>query len=339
MNIEITQHLDPNRWDAFCLAQGGNVFQSPHFAQICRDTRGCRMVSFFALSGHRVLASVGLTEIRHYPVLPGVVARRLVCYGGPLWENSPAGEDALVLLMQTILRSVSLPSYLYLEIRNFQDTSPIRSELQNLGLQYVPYLNYLVDLTLSSEQLWENLSKEKRRKIRKAERHELFLKETQSLEDLAWFYNLLVRRYREKGVPLVDGSHFQNHFEEFSKAGLMRLFLVEWKRRPVAGVMVLVYNRKAYEWYAVSDPGYHHLRPNDWRVWQVMQRLKADGITCFDFCGAGYPDQPYGVRQFKKTFGGRQVEWGRYLYLPRPSLYRLLMQLYRWRQKMVERGW
>lgn len=338
MNIEITQQLGDEAWDAFCLQQGGNVFQSPHFARICRDTRDCRVYPFFALADGKPVASVLFTEIRQYSALPGAVSTRLVCYGGALWEQGSSGEEAVAALLTTVLRAPGLPAHLFLEVRNFQDTGPIRTHLESLGLQYVPYLNYLLNLTLPETALWEHLSKEKRRKIRRAERNGLSLRESRDAADLDWFYRLLARRYREKGVPLVDRSHFQTHFQAYSQQGLMRLFLVEHKQQPIAGVIVLVYGGKAYEWYAASDPAFHRLRPNEWRVWKVVQILRSEGVTLYDFCGAGYPDQPYGVRQFKKTFGGREVEWGRYLYLPRPGLYRVLMQLYRWRQKMAEKG-
>jgi lipid II:glycine glycyltransferase (peptidoglycan interpeptide bridge formation enzyme) len=37
--------------------------------------------------------------------------------------------------------------------------------------------------------------------------------------------------------------------------------------------------------------------------------------------GAGSPDQPYGVRDFKAEFGGELVEHGRFLCVRKPMLY------------------
>ena len=39
--------------------------------------------------------------------------------------------------------------------------------------------------------------------------------------------------------------------------------------------------------------------------------------------GAGKPDEGYGVREFKSKFGGELLEHGRFLYICKPSLYRL----------------
>ena len=37
--------------------------------------------------------------------------------------------------------------------------------------------------------------------------------------------------------------------------------------------------------------------------------------------GAGEPDKPYGVREFKARFGGKEVEYGRFLFIAHPWLY------------------
>ena len=39
--------------------------------------------------------------------------------------------------------------------------------------------------------------------------------------------------------------------------------------------------------------------------------------------GAGVPDVPYGVRDFKSEFGGTMVEHGRFLNVCKPWLYRI----------------
>jgi lipid II:glycine glycyltransferase (peptidoglycan interpeptide bridge formation enzyme) len=39
--------------------------------------------------------------------------------------------------------------------------------------------------------------------------------------------------------------------------------------------------------------------------------------------GAGKPDEPYGVRDFKAEFGGELVERGRFLCIRKPLLYKI----------------
>ena len=53
----------------------------------------------------------------------------------------------------------------------------------------------------------------------------------------------------------------------------------------------------------------------------AIEYAKENHIPLFDFMGAGKPDEPYGVRDFKMEFGGEQVEYGRFLYLRKPMLF------------------
>ena len=39
--------------------------------------------------------------------------------------------------------------------------------------------------------------------------------------------------------------------------------------------------------------------------------------------GAGKPDENYGVREFKEKFGGELVEYGRFIRINNPLLYKL----------------
>jgi lipid II:glycine glycyltransferase (peptidoglycan interpeptide bridge formation enzyme) len=52
-----------------------------------------------------------------------------------------------------------------------------------------------------------------------------------------------------------------------------------------------------------------------------MQYAAENDYPLFDFMGAGSPDQPYGVRDFKAEFGGELVEHGRFLCIRKPMLY------------------
>ena len=58
-------------------------------------------------------------------------------------------------------------------------------------------------------------------------------------------------------------------------------------------------------------------------TYAAIEYAKQKDIPIFDFMGAGVPDKPYGVRDFKMEFGGEAVEFGRYLYVRKPLLYKI----------------
>ena len=52
--------------------------------------------------------------------------------------------------------------------------------------------------------------------------------------------------------------------------------------------------------------------PNDILIWETLRWACANGYKVFDYVGAGNPNKPYGVREFKKQMGGELVDYGRY---------------------------
>ena len=80
----------------------------------------------------------------------------------------------------------------------------------------------------------------------------------------------------------------------------------------IAGQIRLYYKDLAYAWYAGSDSDYFNKRPNDFLMWNVILWSKEKNHRTFDFGGAGTPNVPYGVRDYKLKFGGELVNYGRY---------------------------
>ena len=58
-------------------------------------------------------------------------------------------------------------------------------------------------------------------------------------------------------------------------------------------------------------------------TYAAMQYGSSHDLRRFDLMGAGKPDEPYGVRDFKSEFGGQLVEQGRFLYISHPLLYKI----------------
>ena len=105
--------------------------------------------------------------------------------------------------------------------------------------------------------------------------------------------------------------------------------------------MCPVFVEKAiYEWYVCGlDEEYKEQYPSVMATYAAIEYAKQKGIPMFDFMGAGVPDQPYGVRDFKMEFGGEAVEYGRYLHIRKPLLYKigkLGVKILKSRKKLIE---
>jgi len=76
--------------------------------------------------------------------------------------------------------------------------------------------------------------------------------------------------------------------------------------------VTLIYKDTIYDWYAGSSREYLKLCPNDILPWNAIEWGSKNQFNIFDFGGAGKPTESYGVREFKKQFGGKLVNFGRY---------------------------
>ena len=134
------------------------------------------------------------------------------------------------------------------------------------------------------------------------------------------WYQILNRLYREKvRTPLFS----EEFFLQFYRNGVGKYLLVKADDKVIGGMMCPILDGRAiYEWYVCGlDEEYRELSPSVVATHAAIEYAKKNGLPLFDFMGAGQPDVPYGVRDFKLEFGGELVEYGRFLCIRKPLLY------------------
>jgi len=97
------------------------------------------------------------------------------------------------------------------------------------------------------------------------------------------------------------------------------LYIAKYENNYIGGILILTYNGIIHDWYAGACDEYLKLCPNDLLAWHPIEWGSENGYHTFDFLGAGKPDEKYGVRDFKKRFGGQLVNFGRYKKIHSPS--------------------
>lgn len=259
--------------------------------------------------------------------------RRAIIIGGPLLAEDATAEEIAALLnaVKKLQRSDLQPagrstakrsighSPIYIETRNFHDYSAWKSVFESCGFIYNQHLNFHVDTT-SLDQVQSHIGKHRWRYIRLSMRDGAQLVEHPTIEQVRAFYTILQELYRTKvKTPLWSWDFFERLFHTENA----RYILVELDGQIVGGTACVCLPGKAvYEWYACGlDNCRDDIRPLSVAVWGEMQYAAENGYPLFDFMGAGSPDQPYGVRDFKSEFGGELVEHGRFLCIRKPLLY------------------
>ena len=141
-------------------------------------------------------------------------------------------------------------------------------------------------------------------------------------EQVRQYYALLRQHYKTKvRKPLFPYAFFESLVT--SQTG--KLLLLYTADKLIGGmIQVELPGKVVYDYYACAlDEAYKELSPSVLLYGITMQQAINDGIKVFDTMGAGKPDIPYGVRDFKLRFGGTLVQEGRFLLLHRPFLYKM----------------
>lgn len=280
-------------------------------------------------------------------------SKRAIIMGGLLLDTGISNE-ALSELLQAIKMRTS--KAIYVEIRNHHDYGAFAPVFAQNGFDYQPHLN--VKITCDTWQDALNRMDTNRRRVLKNfdECCNCSIVESQDLmahqfcdsasakrtiasphhritespyycyattkEQVRQYYALLRKHYKTKvRKPLFPYAFFESLVT--SQTG--KLLLLYTADKLIGGmVQVELPGKVVYDYYACAlDEAYKELSPSVLLYGITMQQAINDGVKVFDTMGAGKPDVPYGVRDFKLRFGGTLVQEGRFLILHRPLLYKM----------------
>lgn len=258
------------------------------------------------------------------------LTRRAIIIGGPCLADDCANEE-VSLLLSTLRQQLSTGANapIYIESLNFNDYSRWKDAFASAGFDYKAHLNFHVDCR-DKEAMWERMSENRRRQVRKAQATvECLTNEGISELEVREWYEILRMLYRTKvKTPLWPVEFFLEAYRQ----GVGKFLLVKHEGKVIGGSMVVMSERvkelgnegTVYEWFECGlNADYKEQYPSVMATWAGMQYANGHGCARYDMMGAGVPGVPYGVRDFKSEFGGDMVEHGRFLCVCKPLLYKL----------------
>ena len=239
---------------------------------------------------------------------------RAIVVGGPLLDEN-ISESALTMLLQTVKKQQG--EAIYIETRNLHDYSRWKTVFKTNGFAYQPHLNIQVACSAA-----HTMSEQRQRQVKKAIKNGAEICEVSSEQEIRDWYQILRQLYRRKVRTPLWSEVF---FLQFYRNGVGKYLLVKYNGKVIGGMICPIFAGKAiYEWYVCGlDEEYKEQYPSVMATYAAIEYAKQNGIPMFDFMGAGVPDKPYGVRDFKMEFGGEVVEYGRYLCVRKPLLYKI----------------
>ena len=325
MIAEVLTDVSEAEWRAF-LAEtpGANVFQSPDLMRVYGKTEGYRPNVVAVESGGRVRALMASAVVSYTSGRLSSLTARAIVVGGPLGEASffPAllaanDQDAAKAALLTQIRNLRPPSD--------------RTAFEAASYRWEDHLNYLIDLSQGEEVVLKGMSRSRQKGIARTERLGLEVRELR-LADRDAAYALLVATYTRSGVPLAHRSLFEYALSELRPGDRLWVLAALHEGSPCAVRFVLRWDDTLFDWYAGSNNLSRSLRADEWLVWQVIRKGIEAGCRTFDFGGGGRPGEAYGPGEFKRQFGGIQINPGRFEKVHRPLTLRLSEIAYRaWR--------
>ena len=317
--MQILRCLNETAWREFVLNNPrGNIFHSPEIFHIFSQAKGYSPAVWAVVDDHGELDALLVTA--NITVIGGVFHRmttRAVVYGGPLCSDGQKGREALAFLLKEYNRQAGREA-IFTELRNPYDVTDLLPVLEASGYVFEDHLNFLIDLTCPTEQLWNNIRSNARRNIRKAQKAGVTIEEVKSPGEVDAAYDILKNVYHRIRVPLPDRSLFMTAFATLQSKGMMRILLARVNGVNIASLSLLIYKGSILYWYTGPLREYAEYRAGELLVWHALELGKACGCHTFDFGGGGKPNEEYGVRDFKMKFGGQMVNFGRNIFVHAP---------------------
>lgn len=319
--MRIVTHKDIcyDNWVKFVLEHPhGSVFHTPFALKLFEGVYGHDPFGLFLVDDNENIVSLLTGDIQSIKKGPlSVLSKRLVSYASPIFSND-CYTEALEIMRQYIDSRAGI----YSEIRsNYFDPNELNHFL-SAGFSFEDHLNIIIDLHKDKETLWKEVHSKRRNEIRKAMKEGLVVRPF-SFEGTQEAYDILQEVYNRARLPLFPVKFFFNGFSHSCELASMRGFGVYLDKKMLGCMITLCFNGTIYDLYAGSYSQYYSMNPNDLIPWEVLMWGKQHGYKFFDFGGAGKPNKPYGVRNYKIKFGGDIVNHGRYLRIKNKYVYKM----------------
>jgi len=170
-----------------------------------------------------------------------------------------------------------------------------------------------IDLAKPEEAIRHAMSSSTRNNINKGERLGLHFEKVVDENGVKEFAALMSETMSRKSFVNYGEEYFLKQFQRLGKKGMTEIYLVRKEGRALAGALVNVYKDTAYYTHgaSTSDKELSKLRTPYFLQWNLMTLFKSRGFKKYNMWGVapqGKKTAISGVSDFKRSFGGYEVE-------------------------------
>lgn len=323
MDIKIYTETDNQiivKWEQFVDNHlDATIYQTPETYSTYKGTLNYKPGLIYCTQNDEIVGILSFLIITEGSGIKKNFTSRSIINGGALAMNNDTVIIAQLLTeYDKFIKSIAI----YSEFREIVPFEP--SELiVSMGYEEEKRINILIDLAKDEDLLWKDVNSKRRNEIRRAEKKGIVVKEFMDQLQIEKSYEILREVYERAQLPIADKSLFLNAFKFLFPQKMARFFGAFYNDELIGTMFNLCYKDRVIDWYAGSKKEHYDKYPNDLITWEVIKLMKREGYKIFDFGGAGKPDVPYGVRDYKKKFGGEFIDLKRYRKVHKPMLYKI----------------
>jgi len=208
------------------------------------------------------------------------------------------------------------------------------AELEAQGFEVVRRMEFELDLTLSEEELWERLEYKRRKNLKKAARLGVVVRELEGEEGMRTLRRLQgesSRRIVERGGPDITFKEEPrgDPVAVLLDAGVARLVGAAVGGEIVSAGLFTCYAGRAYHMLSGHGPTALETQAPTFLLWETIKSYRQQGVRTLNMggCSAGAVEEgspEHGVYEYKKAFGGTQLDCVSGRKVLRPGAYRMV---------------
>ena len=324
--MEIKYEINKERLNEFLENKSTiNIFSSVDMAEVFEKSRGFKVFPLIAEENGTIYAfAVGIL-IDTLKWLPFKFFKRLVLFTSPVYEENEIGREGFKLILNE-LEKITKKYALYFEIRNNIETNENVKDLLK-EYTYLPYQNYLIDLSEGKEELFNKLNSFTRNHISKYRKKGAIICDVEECE-VPKAIEIIKQLYHSKNIPLINDEVFYNAYKLLKPKNQIKFIVMKYNDEIIGTRIGLAYKEVLYDWYAAALSEYKNFYPNDGLVWYMINWGIENNYKIFDFGGGALKGEYYGPAKFKEKYRGKLVEFGRYRYIPNKYIFKLFESIY-----------
>jgi hypothetical protein len=312
LKFEASVGIAPDAWDDTVCALGGAVYHSTVWAEYQQKVTG--ILPIFLVGRDHVgsvsAGALGLFRKSHRPIV-SLLSRSLVLATHPFTrQDEPDLCADFVRECEAYAKNLGCTS---IGIDSFSAGQSGFCPAE-FGYAETRRVEFCVDLRQSTDELWKNISRDQRERIRRLKREGISVEVGMERDDLkglklAREFTQAKRSQQGQGYDLPGHVDFyETIFEYLIRRGAARLFLARRAGETLGAIFFATFNGRAGSIFSGSTKLGYKVGAQSGLYWAAVESFKADGFKELNRGGvpesAEHESDPlHGIYRFKQRLG------------------------------------